>query len=106
MAKKEVAPGVKCRLISSALGPKGSSVGKIVRVVCRSDPPTHVVWGPYWDIVSVDGTPFKVKITSPDMQTSHIRESMNASAAQDWLEPIDDDEDLPKAKAEEHELVD
>jgi len=91
MAKK-VEPGVICRIIGSSVGPTGSSVGKIVKVRDRADPPDHVVWGDMWDVEAIDGSQFRVKITSPDMQSHTFRESNNATCADDWLEPLDDDQ--------------
>lgn len=105
MAKKEIGPGVKCKVIGTAVGPTGSSMGKIVRVVDRADPPIHVVWGEMWDVEAIDGKPFKVKITSPDMQTSSFRESNNSTCAVDWLEPLDDDMLPPQVQEREQQLT-
>lgn len=104
MAKKEVGPGVKCRIIGTSIGPSGKSMGMIVKVVGRADPPNHVVWGPMWDVEAVDGRSFQVKITSPDMQDSHLRESKNSVCATDWLEPLDEDTLPPKVQEREKDL--
>jgi hypothetical protein len=106
MSKREVGPNVKCRIIGSQRGPEGSSVGKIVNVVSRADPPTHIVWGPMWDVESLDGKPFKVIVTSPDMQTTTLQDGgMNAVCAEDWLEPLTDDPEPPKVAEKERELT-
>jgi hypothetical protein len=104
--KKQVGPNVICRIIGSARGPKGSSVGKIVKVIGRSEHPEHVVWGPMWDVKKVDGTPFEVEVTSPDLQTKKIVQNAFAACAEDWLEPLDDDPEPPKVQEKEHELTD
>lgn len=104
MAKK-IEPGVKCRVIGSARGPSGASVGKIVKVVDRADPPMHVMWGEMWDVEAIDGSMFQVQITSPDMQIKSIRESRNATCAADWLQPLDDDQMPPKVQEKERELI-
>lgn len=103
MAKKEVGPNVLCRVIGSSVGPSGTTVGRIVKVVDKADPPEHVVWGPMWDAIPADGQPFKVKITSPDMQSHIFRDSNNATFASDWLEPLEDDTLPPKAETTEKE---
>jgi hypothetical protein len=103
---KEIKPGIKCRIVGSAMGPKGSSIGKIVKVVGLAEPPVHVVWGDMWEVEAVDGSVFKVKITSPDMQTSNLQDSKNAVCAGDWLEPLEDDPTPPAVKEREVELTD
>lgn len=103
--RREPYPGAKCRVIGSQLGPKGSTVGRVVKVIDRADPPEHIAWGPMWDCVPLDGMPFKVVITSPDMQTTSTRDSSNATFAQDWLEVIEDDPEPPKVEEKQQELV-
>lgn len=103
MAKKEVGPGVTCRIIGSSVGPRGSSIGRIVRVIGLTDPPIHVLWGEMWEVEAIDGSMFEVKITSPDMATSHIQKSRGAVCATDWLDPLEDDPTPPKAETIKHE---
>jgi hypothetical protein len=103
MAKKEVGPGVVCRIIGSSVGPKGSSIGKIVRVLGLTDPPIHALWGDMWDVEAIDGSMFEVKITSPDLTTTHIQQSRGCVCATDWLDPLDEDPTAPKADATERE---
>ncbi len=103
---KKVAPGVKCRVVGSSIGPTGSSVGRIVNVIALADPPEHVVWGPVWDCEAADGKPFNVKITSPDMQTTQIQAGRtNATFAEDWLEPLDDDPEPGMTRQAEKEIT-
>jgi hypothetical protein len=104
MAKKDVYPGARCRIIGSAVGPKGTSVGR----VCIARGPAqslygypHSLWGQFWECESADGKPFDIK-----HDDGRVDRRMVAAFAEDWLEVIEDDEDLPKAKAKEHELVD
>ena len=106
MAKREVGPGVTCRIVGSSRGPSGASIGKIVKVIGLAEPPVHVVWGDMWDVEAVDGSVFKVKITSPDMQTSNLQDSKYAVCATDWLEPVEEDTPPPAVKEREVELTD
>lgn len=101
--RKEPYPGAVCRVIGSQLGPKGSSIGRKVKVISEADPPIHVVWGQMWECEAMDGMPFKVVITSPDMQTTSTRESSNAVFAGDWLQVLEDD--APPAKVDEKDIA-
>jgi hypothetical protein len=102
--KKDVFPGAKCRVISSQRGPAGSSVGRIVRAVSLHSYP-HVVWGDMWDCEPLDGKPFEVVITSPDLQTTTVRTANFATVAADWLEVLEDDPEPPKVVEKTEELT-
>lgn len=98
MAKKNVHPGARCRIISSASGPNGKSVGRIVTARYIQTGAPHTLWGEVWVVEDVDGVPFDRLPNDgllPDMTQCHCPE--------DWLEIIEDDPMPPKAEEVERE---
>jgi hypothetical protein len=100
MAKKEVYPGARCRIIGSANGPNGKSVGRIVTARYIQTGAPHTLWGEVWVVEDVDGVPFDRTPNDgilPDMTQCHCPE--------DWLLVLDDDPESPKAQERERELT-
>lgn len=75
----EIKPGILCKVIGSALGPKGSSVGAIVRVVGQDGGPPHSLHGDIWRCELVKGT---------NLVTEYGGIGREADFAEDWLEPL------------------
>lgn len=101
MASKEIKPNMRCRIIGSINGPKGSSVGRICITVELIRGVPHTLWGPMWLVESADGLPFLVK---HEDQTEY--KHMRCAAARDWLEPLEDDPEPLKEVERETELTD
>jgi hypothetical protein len=80
---KRVYPGALCRIIGSANGPKGVSVGRTCRAkFLYTDRPPHSLWGEIWRVTSADGKEFV---------SEHGGIGMEVDCAEDWLEIIDED---------------
>jgi hypothetical protein len=73
-----VYPGAHCRLIGSANGPKGPSVGRKC-IAVHLYPHEHSLHGPIWRVRSADGMEFV---------SEHGGVGMEVDAAEDWLEVI------------------
>ena len=99
MANKEIKPGMRCRIIGSINGPKGTSVGRICNTLHIVPGVPHTLWGPMWLVESVDGKPFDVKHEDGEEYNGY-----RCCCAEDWLLPLDDDPELPKAQEKETEL--
>jgi hypothetical protein len=80
---KRVYPGALCRIIGSANGPKGVSVGRKCKALyVYTDRPGHSLWGEIWKVESVDGKEFV---------SEHGGIGMFVDCAEDWLEVIEED---------------
>lgn len=101
MARKEIKPNMRCRIIGSINGPTGTSVGRICITVGIIPGVPHTLWGPMWLVESADGKPFAVK-----HEDGREYENLRCSAAEDWLEPLEDDPEPPKVETKEIELID
>lgn len=98
MGRKPVYPNAKCKIIGSANGPKGLSVGRICKALFPyTDRPPHSLWGQIWRIEAADG--------KGDFMTEHGGIGSQCDAAEDWLEVIEDDPAPPKAESKEKDLV-
>ena len=90
---KFVQVGKPCRVIGASDGPKSMNIGKIVMPMFCHDK-EHSLWGPIWHCRSIDGS---------NIATIHGSASQEADFAEDWLEPIDE-EDLKKTEEEKKEI--
>lgn len=113
MAQKPIQPNKLYRIISSAKGPSGSSVGRKCITVSIDPPerPPHTLWGKMWLVESADGKPFDfVREQTYDedgtVYPSSVGRNMRCIVAADWLE--EEDEDPPEAlmREKEKELTD
>jgi hypothetical protein len=110
MAQKPIQPNKLYKIISSAKGPSGSSVGRKCITVEMDPRPPHSLWGKMWLVESADGKPFDFihEETHGGDQTFQKSEGrrMRCIVAEDWLS--EEDEDPPEAlmREKEKELTD
>lgn len=81
--------GKKHRIIGSAVGPKGDSVGRIVIPTHPiTDQPPHSLWGVMYVCRPTDNEPFTIK------QFGKLKIMDHCVCAEDWLEEIDDPDEV------------
>jgi hypothetical protein len=96
--RDEVYKGAKCRVIGSANGPKGLTIGRIVTAMFPyTDRPPHTLHGQIWRIQAADG--------KGEFMTEHGGIGPEVDVAEDWLEVLRDDPEPPKAEEREKDLV-
>ena len=75
----EIKAGKEYRIMSSSVGPKGSSVGRKCRTNYKHGGPPHTLWGDIWNVSTIDGKPFVSEVGIGD----------SCDVAADWLEDAD-----------------
>lgn len=90
---KHVEAGKPCRVIGADGGPQSLNIGKVVIPEFRHEL-EHTLWGPIWHCHTADGS---------IVATVHGSATSEADFAEDWLEPIDE-EDLKKTEEEKKEV--
>ena len=105
MAKKPIQSGKTYKIIGSANGPKGLSVGrKCIAVHPRGGAP-HTLWGVCWIVETADGKPFEfireAMVGFPEIKGT----SMVIDVAEDWLEEEDPEPPQAETRIKERELT-
>ena len=105
MAKKEVGPGVKCKVVGGNMGPKSPNIGRIVVVLNQhTNPKPHTVWDVIWECAPADGKGgFLIKRDNAEEYGTGAPMATIAAFPTEWLEPLDDDTLPPKTETTEKE---
>lgn len=108
MAKKEVGPGVKCRVIGGNMGPKSPNIGRIVVVLnLHTNPHPHTLWDTIWECTAADGKGgFPLKRDNAERYGSGPPMATIACFPTEWLLPLEDDAPPAKVLEKETELTD
>lgn len=96
---KAIGPGVVCKIIGSANGPRGLSVGRKCVVLWPWQGEPHTVWGQIWRVSALPG--------DPDFMSEHGGIGRQVDCAEDWLEPLDDEPpiEIPRVVEKDLDLV-
>lgn len=106
MAKKPIQPGKTYKIIGSAKGPSGKSVGRKCIAIHQISGVPHTLWGICWKVETADGKPFEYIREAIEGFPEVVGTSMRIDCAEDWLE--EEDDEPPKAEIRERvqELID
>lgn len=105
MAKGPIQSGKTYKIIGSAKGPNGLSVGrKCIAVQQRGGVP-HTLWGICWIVETADGKPFEFVREAMEGFPEVNGTCMVIDCAEDWLEEEDDEPPSAETRVKEHELT-
>jgi hypothetical protein len=97
---KPIQPNKIYRIIGSAVGPSGSSVGRKCITISQIPGVQHTLWGICWTVESADGLPFDSIREGIEGFPEVKGRSMRIACAEDWLE----EEPEPEPDAEMREV--